>query len=730
MTTAFKMPLLLLLLMFTIESQAQKKETTLHKGDIITQSIKVKKGTYFFGGIDSLTPALIIEGDNIIIDFNGAVIKGSQNIENPNSFSGIGITIKKGKNIIIKNAVVNGFKVGLMANHVDALQITNCDFSYNYRQRLISDRFKEDLSDWQSYHHNDKSEWLRFGAGIYLNSCNNAVIANNIITDGQCALMMTECNNGNIYNNNFSFNSGVGIGMYRSNKNNILNNYIDWNVRGYSFGYYYRGQDSGGILVFDDCSDNVFANNSVTHSGDGFFLWAGQKTIDENIGGCNDNLIYGNDFSYAPTNAVEITFGRNKVIKNKLHGSWHGIWGGFSYNTVIVKNDFGGNLAGISIEHGQDNIIEQNSFTQDSIGVELWAIPNRRADFGLMKLKDTRSRNYSITNNVFKNVPKVYSIKNTQSVAIVNNDHTGYRTLYETDTLVKDIQYKRDAPLYDYSADSLLVSSFLPGIKKQNVILPPGLPQGKKSIMMTEWGPYNFRYPLLWWTDTDQSGKMNFEIKGPKGKWKVKNIQGLKLLSASSGTFPGTMQVQRDPNTTSLIKIELEYTGEKMTSPFGEVIAKGKPYIFSYEENSLLMNWNVSWFNFDSTSDPVKEQLAFNTLLKSNLAVKSVNINSLDYDKVKGKSKELPKSKFATLVNTSVNAPKGTYRLGVTAGDIVRVYVDEKLVIDSWDPAGIVFDADYYKEAVLKLNGQHSIKIVQAQYGDYGMLSCTIKKID
>lgn len=718
----------LLVILSVTSAKAQQSETPIRKGDIITKSIKVKKGTYYFGKTESLTPWLVIDGDNITVDFNGAVLKGNKNEKEPETFSGIGIHINQGKNIIIKNAIVNGFKVGLMANSVEDLQVINSNFSYNYRQRLKSDRFKEDLSDWQSYHHNDKDEWLRFGAGIYLKDCNNAIISGNTVTDGQCALMMTHCDNGKVYNNNFSFNSGVGIGFYRSNGNYVLHNKIDWNVRGYSYGYYYRGQDSGGILVFDDCSNNVFANNSVTHSGDGFFLWAGQKTIDNGTGGCNDNLIYGNDFSYAPTNAIEITFSRNKVIKNKLHGSWHGIWGGFSYNTVIVKNDFGGNLAGISIEHGQDNIIEQNTFTSDSLGVEVWAIPNRKADFGLMKKKDTRSRNYSITNNVFNNVPTVFSIKNTEAITIADNQYAGYRTLQNKDSLVKNVQHTNSSALYDYGKDSIFITSLLPGIKKQNALLPADHPQGKKSIMMTEWGPYNFLYPILWWTKTDNESKMHFEIAGPKGKWKIKNIQGAKALSASSGTIPGMLTVKREASATGPVKIELEYTGEKVVSPFGEIIQAGHKYIFDYKENSLPMQWEVSWFSFDSTSDPIKQPVAFNQLLNSNKPLKTATVNATDYHHLDGKG--MPRSRFATLVNTSVNAPKGTYRMDVTAGDIVKVWIDDKLVIDSWKRSAIAFDADYHKEARIKLNGKHTVRIIQAQYRGYGMLSCTIKKID
>jgi len=131
-----------------------------------------------------------------------------------------------------------------------------------------------------SYHHNENDEWLRYGAAIYLRNCNRAVVHDNVVTGGQCALMLTESNDGFVYNNDFSYNSGIGVGMYRSNRNKIVYNRLDFNVRGYSYGVYNRGQDSGGILVFEQCNENLFANNSVTHSGDGFFLWAGQTTMD------------------------------------------------------------------------------------------------------------------------------------------------------------------------------------------------------------------------------------------------------------------------------------------------------------------------------------------------------------------------------------------------------------------------------------------------------------------
>ena len=78
-------------------------------------------------------------------------------------------------------------------------------------------------------------------------------------------------------------------------------------MRGYSDGVYNRGQDSAGILIYEQSNSNYFYKNSVTHGGDGFFLWAGQTTMDSGKGGCNDNVLVKNDFSFAPTNGIEVT---------------------------------------------------------------------------------------------------------------------------------------------------------------------------------------------------------------------------------------------------------------------------------------------------------------------------------------------------------------------------------------------------------------------------------------
>jgi parallel beta-helix repeat protein len=516
------------------------KEVKITKNMRITSSVKIIKGSYLINGFDSLKDAIItIEGNNITVDFNNTELKGSNNKKWPNDFYGTAIIIKGGKNITLKNANIHGYKVAVMGTDVENLVIQNCNFSYNYRQQLHSSRLEEDVSDWMSYHHNENDEWLRYGAGIYLRNCNKVNIHNNNITGGQCGLMMTNCNDGIVYDNNFSFNSGIGIGLYRSSRNKILHNQLDFNVRGYSDGIFNRGQDSAGLLVFEQSSNNTFAYNSVTHSGDGFFLWAGQYTMDTGEGGCNDNIVYKNDFSYAPTNGVEVTFSKNYIRDNVIKECDNGIWGGYSFISDISLNKIEKNTVGIAIEHGQDNEIVSNSFNSNKTAIKLWARRSQPSDWGYAKYRDTRSKNYYIIGNKFINNKKPIDVMLTDTITICELPDSINKQLH-FDTTVKHVNISA----CDLTAKPGYFEKFtkldkqILQLTKQPKDYKLDKHPGRKEIRITQWGPYDYLYPILWLTKVDSSGKMFFDILGQKGKWTIKNFKGVKNISSSKGGFP------------------------------------------------------------------------------------------------------------------------------------------------------------------------------------------------
>jgi parallel beta-helix repeat protein len=729
-----KIGFFILITLFPLLVSAQEK--VLIKGMIITKTTKIRKGVYKMDASEvSGSSVITITGNNITIDFNNALLKGSNKKINPDDFFGIGILIKNSRNVTIKNLKVSGYKLALMATNTEKLTLDNCDLSYNYRQHLNSTQEKEDISDWMSYHKNEKDEWLRYGAAIYLRGCNFITIKNCKVTGGQNALMMAECNDGMIYNNDFSFNSGIGIGMYRSSRNGVMYNRIIFNVRGYSHGVYNRGQDSAGILVYEQSSNNLFYKNNVTHGGDGFFLWAGQTTMDSGKGGCNDNVITKNDFSYAPTNGVEATFSRNTISYNRIFECDHGIWGGYSYQSTINNNSFRNNRIGIAIEHGQKNNIAYNLFLRDKEGIKLWARKEQPADpiaigWGYAKYRDTQSRDYIILGNSFNNNPLAFNFSRTDKLNVFSNTFSETDIAFQLDSSVTGLDTLIDLELASKFDEDSAVS--IPEIAQPNdPFKGTGYLAGRKNILVTEWGPYDFRSPIIWNTNpTDSSGLMTFSLLGPKGNWVVKSSRGVKNISQMTGEFPSTISAERIQGDRTDIYIELEYKGPAIINPFGTAIAAGKPYKFYFKKFFQPMDWQVLWFSLDTAfHNPIKTGQLFPPNVRM-APIKSEKVNKLDYAWWGGIKAEEQHKQFITIAESEAIIEKGEYELGVTWDDAVKLYVDGKLLIIEWTPSNYTFDESPHKKIRLHLEGRHTFRVEHIELGGFATLSLKLKKLN
>ena len=697
-------------------------------GGVISQSVILERDTFRLEGNDSVkVPVLTIAGNNLTVDFNGAVLTGADNEKRPDRFSGLGILIK-GKNITLKNATVRGYKVAVMAIQADSLRLVDCDFSYNYRQRLKSTREREDMSDWLSYHHNDDDEWLRYGAAVYLKKCNGALVKNIKITGGQNGLMLTGCNGGVFYNNNIQFNSGVGIGLYRSSYNKIMHNRLDWNVRGYSHGIYQRGQDSAGILVYEQSSGNVFAYNSATHSGDGFFLWAGQTTMDTGRGGCNDNLVFKNDFSFSPTNGVEITFSSNDIICNKMEECKYGIWGGYSYDTKIEGNYIENCRYGIATEHGNNFDISFNFFKNTNTGIKIWERESQPADWGFARNRNVESRNFSITDNHFSGVKKVFDIENTDSLAIANNlfFNSGYdapRTGLVVFSKNKKIKKESALPAQEAIVCGQYKNETVPpladGLRAE---LPADQLKGRQYILVDEWGPYDFRSPSIWLRGIN-GNKYTFLLLGPpQGNYKITDGKGWTGLNRVSGAFPATLIATKKEGAEWLV-LNLEYIGEGFTDRWGRFNKKGKIYPFAFKRLEKKIKWKVRFYNYDENTDPVNQPEAFKKLIHTN-PVKTEIKEELYFTWWESPGAGLQADRFATVSQADFEIKKGRYKMRLTSDDGARLWLDDQLLIDHWDIHEPATD-----EIEVELGGRHHLEIRHFEAGGFGTLAWRLDKL-
>lgn len=465
-------------------------------GARIRQSARLEPHTYRVA--DPGGGALVVEGDDITLDFGGATLSGAPERAAPDTFAGIGLVSYGNSRLTIRNARIRGFKTAIHVQGGADIVIENCDLSDNYAAHLGSTPEREDPADWMWPHHNDQNEWMtNYGASLYVEECTRVEVRRNRGRRSQNGILLDEISEANVYDNDFSFQSGWGLAMWRSCRNTISRNRFDWCVRGYSHGVYWRGQDSAGILVFEQCSDNVFALNSATHGGDGFFLYAGNQTLRETgEGGCNRNLLYGNDFSHAVANGIEATFSdSNRFIANILNDCQHGIWGGYSYRTTIARNtvrDCAG--VGIAIEHGSDNTIEDNDFGGNPVAIRLWWNDNPDLMGGVYGSKqNTDSERNLIARNRFLRDRVAIHLIDTQTTRIEANRIVG---------CLEDVRLEGDCRGSESSANAQTNAVWAAGDSErgelapmppvpgtQDAFLPADMPRGRQHIVIGAWGP-------------------------------------------------------------------------------------------------------------------------------------------------------------------------------------------------------------------------------------------------
>ena len=596
--------MLLLVLLLTQGPQGSQGPIALHSGQVITRSARVLRRTYRISGV-------VIRGDNITVDFAGATLQGTP--------ADTAIRIDGGKNVRIIQARARGYKVGILARGTRNLTLEDNDLSYNWKPRLFSLVEHESLVDWLSFHHNEKDEWLRFGAAIYLADVAGGKIVENGAVQGMNGLLLVRSNGLSIRGNNFSFNSGLGVGLYRSSYDTIVHNWIDYNVRGYSHGFYSRGQDSADLLIYEQSSHNVIAHNSLTHGGDGVFLWAGQTTMDSGTGGANDNLINENDVSYATANGVEATFSRNTITKNRAWGNEYGVWGGYSFETQIVGNDFTNDRFGVAIEHGRDNVISGNRFLHDSVAIKLWADSIEPSDWGYPKHHDTKSRDYRISGNTFVDNHVVLDARNTTGL----------------DTLAAPSPSSLSPP--HFSAPTTPLSL-----------------RDRSAIVVDEWGPYDWQSPKLWPVDSTRAVPLRLAVLGPPGTWRVVSQRGIATLSKTSGRMGDTLAVTPAKDSTGDWEVMLEYKGQQ----------------FSYGRFEPPIRWTA-----DSKSLPRVDFFSYRP------------------------------GHWSLQATGTVTLSPGFYTLRAISNNAMRLYLDDKLVIDAWTPHESKVD---YAEMPA---GQHTLRV-------------------
>ncbi len=372
-----------------------------------TDGMVITEDTTFVPGTYELPNGVSIGASGITLDMNGATLVGTD-------FANYGVTCIGFDNVTIANGVIKNYYYGIRIENGLGIQILDHDLSNNWLDPNSVDPPAPFLDINVGPNLGDTTN---LGGGLFILNASLATISGNTLKNQENGIDLYFVTDSTITNNDASNNTGWGIHLHGSTGNVVSNNVADDCIR--------PGlNDSAGFLVVMASDNNQFLNNSFQGGGDGFFIG--------NEHGCpsNDNLIQGNNGSNAGANAFEATFSSgNQFIDNIAETSNYGFWLGYSHTgNVIAGNRIrANNTNGIEIEHGQNNIIQNNEIIGNGgKGIVLrtdGVVHFPPGQFPCLNLPDqATSSGYTITGNIIQqNFALGLELLNTTDSTITNN---------------------------------------------------------------------------------------------------------------------------------------------------------------------------------------------------------------------------------------------------------------------------------------------------------------------
>lgn len=629
-----------------------------------------------------------IQGSDLTIRFEpGSVLRGAQVGTPGDAMAGIGLVIEGHTNVRIEGAAIEGFRVGLLAREADGLVIDGATFRDHFRQRLRSTPAAEESGDWLWPHSNDNREWVTsYGASLAIERSRGVEVRNVLVREGQNGIVLDRVNDSRLYDNDCSFLSGWGIAMWRSSGNAITRNALDFCVRGYSHGVYNRGQDSAGLLMFEQCNNNLIAENSITHGGDGIFGFGGKEALGEVPGpegfdharkGCNDNLFIANDLSYSPAHGLEMTFSfGNRIIGNRfVENAICGIWGGYSQESLIAFNVFNGNgssgygleRGGVNIEHGSGNAIRENEFQANAAGVHLWTDD----DGALLRTPWAKKNHRGSTDNIvalngFNGDRVGVHLRATGRTVAFGNTFEG---------VTESVRVQGGEGLTDGDA---VPSAALPAYVAFGTTRPVGARahlSGRQNIVMGEWGPWDHASPML--RQLDRSGGVHrYEVWGSPGKLSVESrSEGVSTTLETADSGPSQVRVSAGPGVHPYLVVLKGEGIEKVlrgTLVGAEWTVRFFPW--SVDPRESIEGWRAESYGPHSRSVTVDGV---------RLAYRHGGPRDLGLGAEFGDA-DIGKDRFGTIATTSMPLKSGVWRVRTLSDDGVRVLVDGEAVIENW----------------------------------------------
>ncbi|MFG0285272.1 MAG: right-handed parallel beta-helix repeat-containing protein [Phycisphaerales bacterium JB039] len=683
-----------------------------------------------------------IEADGVTVEFveGKAELIQSEAGTPWHTIEGVGIRIEGRRNVTLRGAHVHRYKIGIWATEADGLVIEGADVSGGYADRLRSTPERSVRADQVEPHANDGQQWRRrYGAGICVERSGGVTIRESFARRRQNGIILDRCAGAQVYDNDFSFLSGWGLAMWRTTGSTISRNAFDFCVRGYAEGVYLDGQGAAGMIMFEQCSDNVIAGNSATHGGRGLWIYGGSEATGQTPPpeemfsytglGCNDNLIIGNDFSFAAMRGIDLAYSfNNRIIANRfVECAASGVWASWSQYTLIAGNEFirngqrgnGLERGGVNIAHGAYNVIRDNVFTDNRCGVHLWAEDDEAArNLPWARANDVGAVANQVIRNTFTGDAIMLQVRGAQRTAVGRNT-------------IEDVGAGVDAsPGAEPEEIEVTAEAFEPpehaAPGERTPVGARAELAGRDRIVMGDSFPWDHAGPIVrHGRGRPGDAEQVFELLGAEP-------EGVEPVLAEGATATTTAELEVADGRALLTVRRIEGARGYLPFRYGFIVGDQRRQCAGA---FLRTTWRTTFFRWSGPdgelTDPVQDLDGWRARAVGPGAV-TIDVPVLDLRFAGAgpgsigapalKEAGFESDRFGLIARTRLPLAAGAWRLTTESDDGVRVMVDGATIVENWTRHAPVTNT-----GVLRLDQAREVEIVVEHFEDRGYAVVTLE---
>ena len=429
-------------------------------------------------------------------------------------------------------------------------------------------------------------------------------------------------------------------------------------------------------------------------------------------------MFYDNDFSFAPTNGMEATFSRNMFYGNRVEGCWHGLWGGYSFDSWIVGEQVREERRGHRdrARAGQPDHRERVRRRRDRDPA--LEEPDAGSGLGIPEARDTRSRDYVIAGNTFVGNTTALKITETQNVRVLTNGFEKVGDRRGADGRHAQLRRRRRGhradPLAADAARSTLPKP-MPGAIDAKI--PEAERRGRDAIIVDELGAVRLevaeavaRRPLR--RDAAQAAR----ARSRRASGRSSSVRGATIEPAER-TVPGAITVTPAAGTHSTTTSSSTYRGAAVIRPRGARSRPARPYTFGYSRFFVAGGLAAS-----ATSPSTRPRSRTRTPTRSPRSsqaapLKTERRDRLDFMSGGAIADGLPaRSRRASWRKAEIDLPPGHYNVRTISDDGIRVWMDDERIIDRWTPHESAIDT------VPVTGGKRRFKVEYYELGGFAEL--------